>query len=53
MNAMCEVIIIKVLQRNFGIWFHEITHICNIYLLNPACRPPHNFYCPYSWLGPL
>ena len=36
MNAMCKVIIIKVLQRIFGLWFHEITHICNIYLLNPA-----------------
>ena len=36
MNAMCKVIIIKVLQRIFGLWFHEITHICNIYLLNPT-----------------
>ena len=33
---MCKVIIIKVLQRIFGLWFHEITHICNIYLLNPT-----------------
>ena len=36
MNAMCKVIIKKVLQRIFGLWFHEITHICNIYFLNPA-----------------
>ena len=36
MNAMCKVIIKKVLPRIFGLWFHEITHICNIYFLNPA-----------------
>ena len=36
MNAMCKVIIKKVLPRIFGLWFHEITHICNIYLLNPT-----------------
>ena len=36
MNAMCKVIIKKVLQRIVGLWFHEITHICNIYFLNPA-----------------
>ena len=36
MNAMCKVIIIKVSQRIFGLWFNEMTHICNIYLLNPA-----------------
>ena len=36
MNAMCNVIIKKVLPRIFGLRFHEITHICNIYFLNPA-----------------
>ena len=36
MNAMCKVIIKKVLQRIFGLWFHEITHICNIHFLNHA-----------------
>ena len=36
MNVICTVIIKKMFQRIFGLWFHEITHICNIYLLNPA-----------------
>ena len=36
MNEMCKVIITKVLLRIFGLVFHEITHICNIYFLNPA-----------------
>ena len=36
MNAMCKVIIKKVLPRIFGLLLHEITHISNIYLLNPA-----------------
>ena len=36
MNALCKVIIKKVLTRIFRLLFHEITHICNIYFLNPA-----------------
>ena len=36
MNVICTVIIKKMFQRIFGLWFHEITHICNIYFLNPA-----------------
>ena len=36
MNEMCKVIITKVLLRILGLVFHEITHICNIYFLNPA-----------------
>ena len=33
---MCNVIIKKVLQRIWGLWFHEIINICNIHFLNPA-----------------
>ena len=36
MNEMSKVIITKVLLRIFGLVFHEIIHICNIYFLNPA-----------------
>ena len=36
MNAICKVIIKKMFQMIFGLWFHEITHICIIYFPNPS-----------------
>ena len=30
-----EKIILKMFQRIFGVCFHKVTHICNIYNLNP------------------
>ena len=36
MNAIYKVIIKKMFQMIFGLWFHEITHICIIYFLNPS-----------------
>ena len=35
MIARFERVILKMFQRIFGLCFHQMTHICNIYLLNP------------------
>jgi len=51
MSAMCKVIIKKVLQRIFGLWFHEITYICNIYFLNPASLEKQEILIPTMFLA--
>ena len=48
MNAICKVIIKKILRKIYGLWFHEMTHICKIYFLNTASLANQEMFCVVS-----
>ena len=55
MNAIFKVIINKIFRKIFGLWFHEITNICNIYFLNPPALANQEmliFTMFLVWYGP-